>query len=89
MLNDTLNPTEAKLTEKINVTHAGSKYTSIVIDPISNRDVSLYAGAGGKTLYYFDTKRWNGSDHNIIFSEGTTCSDEFFTWLKANATKQS
>ena len=89
LLNDTLNPTEAKLTEKIDVTHAGSKYTSIVIDPISNRDVSLYAGAGGKTLYYFDTKRWNGSDHNIIFSEGTTCSDEFFTWLKANATKQS
>lgn len=89
LLNNTLYPTEAKLTEKIDVTHAGSKYTSIVIDPISNRDVSLNAGVGGKTLYYFDTKRWNGSDHTIIFSEGTTCSDEFFTWLKANATKQS
>lgn len=89
LLNDTLNPTEAKLTEKIDVTHTGSNYTSIVIDPISNRDVSLYAGAGGKTLYYFDTKRWNGSDHTIIFSEGATCSDEFITWLKANATKQS
>ena len=89
LLNNTLYPTEAKLTEKIDVTHAGSKYTSIVIDPISNRCVTLTAGVGGKTLYYFDTKRWNGSDHTIIFSEGTTCSDEFFTWLKANATKQS
>lgn len=89
LLNDTLYPTEAKLTEKIDVTHAGSKYTSIVIDPISNRDVSLNAGVGGKTLYYFDTKRWNGSDHTITFPAGATCSDEFFTWLKANATKQS
>ena len=89
LLNDALYPTEAKLTEKIDVTHAGSKYTSIVIDPISNRDVSLNAGVGGKTLYYFDTKRWNGSDHTITFSEGATCSDVFFTWLKANATKQS
>lgn len=89
LLNDTLYPTEAKLTEKIDVTHAGSKYTSIVIDPVSNRDVSLNAGVGGKTLYYFDTKRWNGSDHTITFSEGATCSDVFFTWLKANATKQS
>ena len=89
LLNDTLYPTEAKLTEKIDVTHAGSKYTSIAIDPISNKCVTLTAGVGGKTLYYFDTKRWNGSDHTLIFSEGATCSDEFFTWLKANATKQS
>lgn len=89
LLNDILYPTEAKLTEKIDVTHAGSKYTSIVIDPISNRDVSLNAGVGGKTLYYFDTKRWNGSDHTITFPAGATCSDEFFIWLKANATKQS
>lgn len=89
LLNDTLYPTEAKLTEKIDITHAGSKYTSIVIDPISNRDVSLNARVGGKTLYYFDTKRWNGSNHTITFPTGATCSDEFFTWLKANATKQS
>lgn len=89
LLNDTLYPTEAKLTEKIDVTHAGSKYTSIIIDPISNKSVTLAIGVGGKTLYYFDTKNWNGSDHTLTFSEGTTCSDEFFAWLKANATKQS
>lgn len=89
LLNDTLYPTEAKLTEKIDVTHAGSKYTSIIIDPISNKSVTLAIGVGGKTLYYFDTKNWNGSDRTLIFSEGTTCSDKFFTWLKANATKQS
>ena len=89
LLNDILYPTEAKLTEKIDVTHAGSKYTSIIIDPISNKSVMLAIGVGGKTLYYFDTKNWNGSDRTLIFSEGTTCSDKFFTWLKANATKQS
>ena len=89
LLNDILYPTEAKLTEKIDVTHAGSKYTSIIIDPISNKSVTLAIGVGGKTLYYFDTKNWNGSNHTLTFSEGTTCSDEFFTWLKANATKQS
>lgn len=45
----------------------------------------------GTSVYDFVTNTWvNTTKYKYItFPTGATASDEFFTWLKANATKQS
>lgn len=47
---------------------------------------------GGYTMYRFETNAWDnvraGAVKSITFNTGATASDNFVTWLAANATKQ-
>ena len=47
---------------------------------------------GGYTMYRFETNAWDnvraGAVKSITFNTGATASDDFITWLVANATKQ-
>ena len=88
VLNERLYPTENKLLETVNVSNGGSNYTKISIDPVTNKNLTLLAGVGGKILYYFNNNTWNGTDHTLIFPSGATASEEFRAWLASNATKQ-
>lgn len=88
VLNERLYPTQTKLLETVNVSNGGSNYTKISIDPVTNKNLTLLAGVGGKILYKFNTNTWDGADHTLIFPTGATASDEFRAWLASNATKQ-
>lgn len=102
-MNDTLIDLDTSFDEKINckmVTKSGYTYDLFTISTVKDVACTFDESVSGQTRvvarYLYPSNIWDKAYNEIVrevstltFSEGTTCSDEFFTWLKANATKQS
>ena len=103
IMNDTLIDLDTSFDEKINckmVTKSGYTYDLFTISTLKDVACTFDESVSGQTRvvarYLYPSNTWDKAYNEIVrevstltFSEGTTCSDEFFTWLKANATKQS
>ncbi len=96
VLNDTLVAPESDYYETMAFTAGESsptmQFTGISLYKTTNQLVYLReTGQSGFMIYNFANNSYNSTRmyKTIKFESSATCSDEFFTWLKANAIKQS
>ena len=101
-MNDTLTDLDTNFDENINcnmVSKSGSTFDLFNISSLIDVSCAFCESINGQTRvaarYLYPSNEWDDGYYGevvvstLTFSEGTTCSDEFFIWLKANATKQS
>lgn len=100
VLNDTLSVPENWSSEDVEFTAtntAGTTYSVIKVSltegSSSGKTLNLSSGQSSKIVYWFQTNAWatgeiNNKYNNWTFLTGATASDDFITWLAANAIKQ-
>lgn len=91
LFNEALTAFPTGLVENVNFTATGGGAAQAckgVEVFLNNLSYKLNAG-GNLRVYDFAKKKWNSGYKTITFEEGAMVSDEFMTWLTANATKQS
>lgn len=91
VLNDTLTaPESSTLTQVISGTIATSQGNSPLysIQYVNNKMHFYMSAVQIYSTYDFETNQWANKVTSATFPSGATASDDFITWLAANATKQ-
>ena len=90
VLNDTLNAPTNWNTQLINGTIATSQGNSPLysIQYVNNKMHFYMSAVQIFSTYDFETNQWANKVNSATFPSGATASDDFITWLAANATKQ-
>lgn len=90
VLNDTLNAPTNWNTQLINGTIATSQGNSPLysIQYVNNKMHFYMSAVQISSTYDFETNQWANKVNSATFPSGATASDDFITWLAANATKQ-
>ena len=96
VLNDTLSEPDTAFNE--NVAFTATNTYGTIINPAGVRFVSSTSGSylelkPSTLVYYYATNAWatgqtNNKYNKWTFPSGATASDNFITWLAANAAKQ-
>lgn len=100
MLNDTLSVPENWSSEDVEFTATNTAGTTYSVTRVflsegssSGKTLNLKSSQSSKIIYWFQTNAWatgqsNDKYNSWTFPSGATASDDFITWLAANATKQ-
>ena len=95
VLNDTLVAPESDFSvhtsftvgSSVSTQYAASLIRTYTTSGLHRLSVQLTTGTEN-VLYNFGTNAWEYKYKYLIFPSGATASDDFITWLAANATKQ-